>query len=62
MISTMSKICKSVSVVLCAVASLFTHGAHAQSNSNPATSFHQLVMPEKPLIVTTAPYRAKLKR
>ena len=36
--------------------------AHAQSNSNPATSFHQLVMPEKPLIVTTAPYRAKLKR
>jgi len=38
MISTMSKICKSVSVVLCAMASLFTHGAHAQSNSNPATS------------------------
>jgi hypothetical protein len=38
MISTMSKICKSVSVVLCAMAAFFTHGAHAQSNSNPATS------------------------
>ncbi len=35
MISTMSKICKSVSVVLCAMAALFFYGAQAQERSRP---------------------------
>ncbi|MFS8888388.1 hypothetical protein NW823_08510 [Synechococcus sp. R55.1] len=35
MISTMSKICKSVLVVLCAMAALFAHGAHAQERPRP---------------------------
>ena len=35
MISTMSKICKSVLVVLCAMAALFFYGAQAQERPRP---------------------------